>query len=674
LLSGWTFHDSLLSSSSVLFTSRPVTVAATKPAFQMCSLLIAVVYLYWGYLASIQVASHGVYRQESSSIRFSILGLRNPEIPVSAGNPVLFGLLLNGCKIGQDNSTLNGTAILSFVKPVVANGYYLRIPEGSIFGDPVLWRVESFAESWTTIGASVWRGQGDQAIFYPHLAYPTPEQRNLQIKVDSRPSWQWFLSDVVICFTTSLGWLFFSISRHIKRQSAGVLIISALFGSNSLLQAAAAVGFGMAENWRECLHGWINSAPDALLAVSIWWNERHAVLSLLAYGVLKLVPLVIQTNILFMDRSGMLVNILSNGGFLALVITGANIVFHRRALSRAHTLVLVDKAKYDAIWANILADSEEQASIQSLDKLTKYLGRCITKQSRQLKRIRSLKAEQHRSLSLSGFSSSSSLKLQSAGDGVVIVKEAWESLLDCGIPAIPDQSHPVRSLDQLYLQAIALNGILIAKVQTWAAASSGCFSASADRVAAPGESRTGFGSFKLRSLRNNRDHSHQSAADTVMMCRAGSIPDGYVRWEDVKEEEMQVGGKVRWAKVKAVQRSIEKSTRSYGKDVSRLLDICRQSIYFETISGILACLAVIGRDPDVMIARIKNRFDATVNSAASAGYRNLAVNLRLVSAETQAIGIETHLCEVQLILLKMAVIKNDEGHKKYITFRNLRGE
>ncbi len=272
---------------------------------------------------------------------------------------------------------------------------------------------------------------------------------------------------------------------------------------------------------------------------------------------------VIKINILFLDRSGMLVNILSNGGFLALVITVANIVFHRRALSRARTLVLVDKAKYDAIWTNVLSDSEEQVSIQSLDKLTKYLGRCITKQCRQLNRNRSYKEEQRRSLSLSGMSSSSSLKPQSAGDGVVIIKEAWESLLDCGIPAIADQAHPVRSLDQLYFQAVALNGILIAKVQAWAAASSGCFSASIDRVAAPDESRIGIGSFKLRSLRN-RDHFNQSTADSAV-CHSGSIPDGYVRWDDVKEEEMRIGGKVRWAKVKAVQRSIEKSTRSYGK-------------------------------------------------------------------------------------------------------------
>ena len=250
------------------------------------------VYLYWGFLAGVESSSSGVYRPEPKSVRFSILGLREPAMPVSAGNPVVFGLLKNGCVMAEENITANGTAVLSFDKPVVANGYHLRIPGGSIMGDPVLWRVESLSESWTTVGASVWRGQGNQAIFYSHLAYPTPEQRDLQINVDGRPSWAWFLTDVIICFTTALGWWLYSISRHIKRQGAGVLILSAMFCSNSLLQAAAAVGYGLAENWRECIHGWMNSAPDALFAAVIWWNEQHVVRSLLVYGVLKLLPLV----------------------------------------------------------------------------------------------------------------------------------------------------------------------------------------------------------------------------------------------------------------------------------------------------------------------------------------------------------------------------------------------
>ena len=93
------------------------------------------------------------------------------------------------------------------------------------------------------------------------------------------------------------------------------------------------------------------------------------------------------------------------------------------------------------------------------------------------------------------------------------------------------------------------------------------------------------------------------------------------------------------------------------QDVSHLLDICRQSIYFESLADVAACLAAISRDSEVVLSRIKNRFDPDLSSAASAGYRNLAVNLRIVTNETLALGIEMHICEVQLLLIPMASIK-----------------
>jgi hypothetical protein len=93
------------------------------------------------------------------------------------------------------------------------------------------------------------------------------------------------------------------------------------------------------------------------------------------------------------------------------------------------------------------------------------------------------------------------------------------------------------------------------------------------------------------------------------------------------------------------------------QDVSLLLDICRQSIFFHSFADIVACLVAISNDPDVVLARIKNRYDPESDALSSAGYRNLAVNLRLDNSETRALGIETHVCEVQLLHLSMAVIK-----------------
>ena len=93
------------------------------------------------------------------------------------------------------------------------------------------------------------------------------------------------------------------------------------------------------------------------------------------------------------------------------------------------------------------------------------------------------------------------------------------------------------------------------------------------------------------------------------------------------------------------------------QDVSRLVDICRHSIYFDTIEGVTKCLNQIHSDKDVTILRIKNRFDPAFDAGRSAGYRNLSLNLRVVTKETLALGAETHICEVQLLLVQIATIK-----------------
>ena len=65
----------------------------------------------------------------------------------------------------------------------------------------------------------------------------------------------------------------------------------------------------------------------------------------------------------------------------------------------------------------------------------------------------------------------------------------------------------------------------------------------------------------------------------------------------------------------------------------------------------------MGNDPEAVLVRVKNRFDPDYDSGLSGGYRNLAVNLRVVTDATMALGVETHVCEVQLLLLSMALIK-----------------
>ena len=57
------------------------------------------------------------------------------------------------------------------------------------------------------------------------------------------------------------------------------------------------------------------------------------------------------------------------------------------------------------------------------------------------------------------------------------------------------------------------------------------------------------------------------------------------------------------------------------------------------------------------MVRVKNRMDPNYDSSISAGYRDVALNLRIVNDETKDLGVETHVCEVQLILKAFAELK-----------------
>ncbi len=40
-----------------------------------------------------------------------------------------------------------------------------------------------------------------------------------------------------------------------------------------------------------------------------------------------------------------------------------------------------------------------------------------------------------------------------------------------------------------------------------------------------------------------------------------------------------------------------------GQEVARLVDVCRQSIVFDGSAALTSCLAAIGNDPEVVLAR-----------------------------------------------------------------------
>ncbi|EKX53531.1 hypothetical protein GUITHDRAFT_100517 [Guillardia theta CCMP2712] len=200
------------------------------------------------------------------------------------------------------------------------------------------------------------------------------------------------------------------------------------------------------------------------------------------------------------------------------------------------------------------------------------------------------------------------------------------------LPTPNIQPSPVKSLDQLYAQAILVYPLFLRKVQHIAHIAGGYF--------------------------------------------AGRGEDGaasYISWREAagKPEEE---AKIKWAGLKGSTRAVEKIVRSYGGDVSKLVDVVREAIVFDSLQDLSVAVQAITRDSEIRVMRIKNRFDEAYDARGSAGYRDVAINLCVVGEESGRVGVSRHVCELQLVLRSFMKLRNASGHKRYVSFRDLRGE
>ena len=83
----------------------------------------------------------------------------------------------------------------------------------------------------------------------------------------------------------------------------------------------------------------------------------------------------------------------------------------------------------------------------------------------------------------------------------------------------------------------------------------------------------------------------------------------------------------------------------------------RQSIVFDHVADLLGCLQDIFIDTEIVVVRIKNRFDLAYDAVETAGYRDVSINLRIDNQVTWDMGVETHVCEIKLLLTEGAKVK-----------------
>ena len=118
------------------------------------------------------------------------------------------------------------------------------------------------------------------------------------------------------------------------------------------------------------------------------------------------------------------------------------------------------------------------------------------------------------------------------------------------------------------------------------------------------------------------------------------------------------------------ERAWEKVDRSYRGDNSRVLDFVRTSLICETVADAKRALEFVMLRATVFT--IKNRLDPAYDGEDTGGYRD--INMQLSFEAPTGTPYAGFVLELQIILASFLTIKSDEGHKRYVTCRNLRGD
>mmetsp|Transcript_38744 Transcript_38744/g.60439 ORF Transcript_38744/g.60439 Transcript_38744/m.60439 type:complete len:93 (-) Transcript_38744:291-569(-) len=90
------------------------------------------------------------------------------------------------------------------------------------------------------------------------------------------------------------------------------------------------------------------------------------------------------------------------------------------------------------------------------------------------------------------------------------------------------------------------------------------------------------------------------------------------------------------------------------------------------MDDLVKCVHAISHDLEVEVIRCKNRLSSGYDSWQTAGFRSVQFNLRIVNDETKRLGIDAHICELQLHLMSFWKCKTAVGHAKYVDWRNSR--
>ncbi len=614
-------------------TSHPFAASLCKPWIWLLTVILFSSITY-NLIIGIQVmAKNGLYT--GKSLRFTALdSVHGSGVGISS-----LGFLRDGCSyssrsISKSERVSNRTLTVSYADEIAMNGWWISIPLASIERIPHRFYVEvsggGAIENWEKIGSSsyLWAWSGSVIFFDGRFDLSRPPKQtkryirdqHLVVEFDMRLPWIWccakYLTSIFLILMTVSAF----IASHTKNQMRGRVVCALIWFALHIVEMLVCIGYLYSGEDALAILSGIYSASDFIYAIMLTHYE-HIFRQLNGLCGALFVGAVV-THYLYLDSPHLVIGehfgFENRGAFEGIgliMLSLSGYIFRFQSRRRAEQVMAEFHQAYDKCWEEIL-ESERVSKSETIKQITECTDSITTGLSWTARQRGSDILEDQLKREGQAIAQSSSTKLGKCKSSVFcILSDSFPNLGGSNIGQVDPAGPLIVDLDQLFAQAEGVDHLLQRKVQQWALLSNGCFPVA-------------------------------SAGGNVM----------FERWEKIVVSE-ELLANVKWGRVKSRKRAIEKLYRSYNCDVSRLLDCCRQSIYFEHLNDLLACMKAIASDPESKIVRAKNRLRPDCDASSTAGFRNVALNLQVLTNETRRLRIETHICEVQLVTVDFAKLK-----------------
>jgi len=145
----------------------------------------------------------------------------------------------------------------------------------------------------------------------------------------------------------------------------------------------------------------------------------------------------------------------------------------------------------------------------------------------------------------------------------------------------------------------------------------------------------------------------------------------FAPWDgsDCTKDQFEFGG------LKSVASCINKLDSALSDDVSLLLDMCRETLYFDSVGDIESVLSDLWTDETINIVMIKSTMDPAFDPDQPAGFRAagmpfVSVYFSLAGKQTAMdLGVEKHVCELLLVLTDVKRVQTAEMREAYQFWR-----